>query len=111
MLQNIEVRILQLSGSLSIHSVTRWSNKMAIVWNVQVYRVNPETARPDFYKVLSEREFAVEGEAYPGAAQDEAYGYAAVHNREHFYNYPDTPAGFAFVTGRIDTETGENLPG
>ena len=82
-----------------------------IVWNVQVYRVNPETARPDFYKVLSEREFAVDGEAYPGAAEEEAYGYAAVYNREHFYNYPDTPTGFAFVTGRIDTETGKNLPG
>jgi len=31
-----------------------------IVWNVQVYRVNPETARPDFYKVLSECEFVIE---------------------------------------------------
>ena len=79
-----------------------------IVWNVQVYRVNPESFRPDFYKVLDEREFAVEGEAYPGAAENEAYGYAAVYNREHFYNY-GTPTGFAFVTGRIDTETGENL--
>jgi hypothetical protein len=73
---------------------------MTTVWNVQVYLVNPETARPDFYKVLSEREFEDE---------EEAYGYAAVYNRENFYNYPDTPTGFAFVTGRIDTETGENL--
>jgi len=71
-----------------------------IVWNVQVYRVNPETARPDFYKVLSECEFVIEGEAY---------GYAALYNREHYYNYPATPTGFAFVTGQIDTETGENL--
>ena len=82
---------------------------MATVWNVQVYRVNPETARPDFYKVLSEREFSVEGEAYPGAAEEEAYGYAAVHNREHFYNHPAPATSFAFVTGQIDTETGENL--
>jgi hypothetical protein len=82
---------------------------MAIVWNVQVYRVNPETARPDFYKVLSEKEFAVEGEAYSGAAENEAYGYAAVHNRAYFYNYPEPAESFAFVTGQIDTDTGENL--
>jgi len=80
-----------------------------IVWNVQVYRVNPETARPDFYKVLSEREFVILGEAYPGAAEQEAYGYAALYNREHYYNYPATPTGFAFVTGQIDTDTGDNL--
>jgi len=82
---------------------------MATVWNVQVYRVNPETARPDCYKVLSEREIAVDLEAYAGAAEEEAYGYAAVYNRQHYYNYPDTPTGFAFVTGQINTETGENL--
>ena len=73
---------------------------MAIVYNVQIYRVNPETGRPDFYKVLSEQEFE---------SEDEAYGYEAVHNREHFYNYPDTAQSFAFVTGQINTETGENL--
>ena len=82
---------------------------MATVWNVQIYSVNPLSFRPDFYEVLDEREFAVEGEAYPGEAEQEAYGYAAVYNRQHFYNYPDTPTGFAFVTGQIDTESGENL--
>jgi hypothetical protein len=51
----------------------------------------------------------IEGEAYPGEAEQLAYGYAAAYNREHYYNYPDTPTGFAFVTGQIDTETGENL--
>ena len=71
-----------------------------IIWNVQIYRVHPETARPDFYKVLSEREFE---------SEDEAYGYEAVHNREHFYTYPTPAESFAFVTGRIDAETGENL--
>jgi hypothetical protein len=69
-----------------------------IVWNVQIYEVNPLSFRPDFYKVLDDREFAIE---------DEAYGYAAVYNRQHYYNYPETPTGFAFVTGRIDTEAGE----
>ena len=73
---------------------------MAIVWNVQVYRVNPETGRPDFYKVLSEQEFE---------SEDEAYGYEAVHNREHFYNHPAPAQSFAFVTVQINTETGENL--
>jgi hypothetical protein len=82
-----------------------------IVWNVQIYPVNPLSFRPNFYKVLDEREFMVEGESYPGEAEQEAHGYAAVYNRQHFYNYPDTPSGFAFVTGQIDTETGENLPG
>jgi hypothetical protein len=82
---------------------------MATVWNVQIYQVHPQSFRPNFYEVLSEREFAVENESYPGEAEQEAYGYAAVYNRQHFYNYPDTPTGFAFVTGRIDTETGENL--
>ena len=80
-----------------------------IVWNVQIYSVNPLSFRPDFYTVLDEREFMVEGEAYPGEAEQEAYGYAAVYNRQHYYNYPDTPTGFAFVTGQIDTETGANL--
>jgi hypothetical protein len=75
-------------------------NAMAIVYNVQIYRVDPVTARPDFNYIISELSLTFE---------DEAYGYAAVYNREHFYNYPDTPTGFAFVTGQIDTETGENL--